>query len=88
MDRSDGRITDAAIARAEVDADRLAFELLAPESDVLPRVERIPERERREAVEALLQERYGLPATPATHYATLLVPESSPSFVRRLWAVR
>ena len=44
MDRSDGRITDAAVARAEVDADRLAFELLAP--------------------------------------------ESSPSFVRRLWAVR
>jgi hypothetical protein len=68
----DGRPTDAAVPIAERDADRLAFELLAPAAHVaqssiaaLPRTER----------PAALRQRYGLPDWAAGRYAQLLDPE-------------
>lgn len=82
------QIGDPAIARAERDADRLACELLAPESDVLDRIAPLPESERQDAARALLRSRYGLPPGPAARYATLLAPRPESSFTRRLWAVR
>jgi hypothetical protein len=68
----DGRATDTAVPIAESDADRLAFELLAPAAHVaqggageLPSVDR-PD---------WLRRTYALPAWAAERYAQLLNPE-------------
>ncbi len=61
-----------AVAVAEEDADRLAYELLAPADSVLARVNRDPGQTA--MLVPLLQGAYGLPAIQAGHYADLLVP--------------
>jgi hypothetical protein len=87
MDRQDGRIVDTGTRRIEADADRLAFQLLAPEDEVLAAVAGVAEGERREAIRELLHDIYGLPPGPAARYAASLTPERAPSFARRLWTV-
>jgi hypothetical protein len=66
-----------AVAQAEAEADRLAWELLAPEAEVLVRLGTRADRERAAAV---LVEEFGLPAGPAGEYAGVLFPaeEDSP----------
>jgi len=85
-----GHFASAAIDTAEHDADRLAFELLAPSATVLQTADRYPPRQRRGLVEHQLTSVYGLPAAPATHYAALLIPPSpqTDSLVHRLRLVR
>lgn len=74
MERTaDGHLA-AALDAVERDADRLAFELLAPADTVLADVQRFPSEQRRDAATRTLREVYGLPAVPAEQYATLLVP--------------
>jgi hypothetical protein len=90
MERSEeGVIDDPAIVEAEYNADLLAFELLAPQEEVLTFLEDMPPDSRRERAENLLKEQYGLPLEPAGRYAALLVPERNQprSLVHRLWPV-
>jgi hypothetical protein len=57
------------VAIAEEEADRLAYELLAPAQDVLARAGR-----NRDRVVDVLQEVFALPAEQAADYARLLLP--------------
>jgi hypothetical protein len=71
MERDDeGRPVSAQVEQAEEDADRLAYELLAPAEHVLgndcPRTKQELERK--------LREFYGLPSVQASRYAELLLP--------------
>jgi hypothetical protein len=87
MERTEtGDTPTTAIERAEDEADLLAFELLAPASEVLEQVADVAPQQRREIVAAVLESVYGLPHDPATRYASCLVPPSRPAdtFVRRL----
>lgn len=79
-DRRDGGC-DRGIATAEAEADRLAFELLAPAEDVAATL-----GGRADRVEAarLLRETFGLPASAAEHYATALLPEAPRDPVLRI----
>lgn len=61
----------AAVSRVEHDADRLAYELLAPAAAVLGRVNRSGGRD---AASRVLREVFGLPSLQAARYATLLLP--------------
>jgi hypothetical protein len=61
----------AAVAAAERDADRLAYELLAPASEALARGT--------DALERRLGETFGLPAGHARQYAALLAPPAPPA---------
>jgi hypothetical protein len=58
--------------RAEADADRLAFELLAPAG-------RFVHESDPSAVEPRLQFEFGLPATAARDYASLMLPAEPPA---------
>src|SRR4051794_34001901 len=90
MERTDdGHAASAEIDRAEHEADRLAFELLAPADAVLDAAGAVPLDEQRAAVTRLLQGTYGLPSAPAAQYAALLAPEPprADPFLRRLGLV-
>jgi hypothetical protein len=82
MDRNrNGAISSAAIASSEENADRLAYELLAPVEHVL--VGGVPKSDR------VLMERlcgfYGLPALHALRYARILAPPvRTDPLIRRL----
>ncbi len=87
MERTElGEPATSSVASAENDADRLAFELLAPSEQVTREAESYPSDERRDATVRLLTETYGLPSQSALRYATALVPEQRPSdsLLRRL----
>lgn len=71
--RTPERPLSAAVAAAERDADRLAYELLAPADQVLA------EAGDRMEVVARLQDGYGLPAAEAARYADLLFPPTPPT---------
>ncbi len=80
MERTEhGDPATAAAAIAENNADRLAFELLAPSDLVMRELGVLPPRERNRAAANLLVDFYGLPSKQATQYAGLLAPESRPS---------
>ena len=66
---SDGNPLSSSIAQAESDADRLAYELLAPAEHVLGD---IPGS--KQALARRLREFYGFPATQAARYAGVLMP--------------
>ncbi len=74
------RIVNAAVAQAEEEADRLAYELLAPAAEVLARSPLD-----RDQVCAVLREVYGLPAVQAEDYSRLLVvPRPEDPLLQRL----
>ncbi|WP_147372532.1 ImmA/IrrE family metallo-endopeptidase [Calidithermus terrae] len=74
MERSpEGFASDCRVRYAEAQADRLAFELLAPAEHVLAGS---PERDH--LVEVLCRV-YGLPRAPAQQYASTLLPEGEQS---------
>lgn len=83
LERDDnGNPASWSIAQAEEDADRLAYELLAPAKHVL---ERMPAA-RCELVDRL-QSFYGLPAPQSVRYAGLLLPSAhTDPLLRRLKA--
>ncbi len=88
-----GAPLDDAIARAERDADALAYELLAPGERVRRQVfERVSDDldQQRQAAQELLIHRYGLPPAPAARYARQLFPHRLPSdsLVQRLRVMR
>jgi hypothetical protein len=62
-----------ALAAAEEEADRLAYELLAPAEVVLARLQGAADEQRNRAA-ALLHDAFGLPTAPANHYAEILYP--------------
>jgi hypothetical protein len=66
----DGNPASAAIVAAEEDADRLAYELLAPAEHVIAG----RETGNRRALKHKLQHFYGLPGIQASRYAELLLP--------------
>lgn len=82
----DGDPTNSTIVAAENDADRLAFELLAPCDLVTRQVGHLPPNERQDAAIQLLQNVYGFPTLQATRYSRVLIPvrHSSDSLIRRL----
>ncbi len=79
-----GRFATEAIAIAESEADRLAYELLAPAESVLATVGGAAAD--RGAVAGLLREVYGLPEAQALEYGGLLLPPALPAdpLLRRL----
>jgi hypothetical protein len=71
MERDDdGNPVASSIAQAELDADRLAFELLAPADHVLGHVK----QESFAALVCHLEDFYGLPPVQARDYAEILLP--------------
>jgi hypothetical protein len=66
----DGNPLTSAIAQAEDNADRLAYELLAPAEHVLEKSDSI----RKPMLECKLREFYGFPSVQASRYADLLLP--------------
>jgi hypothetical protein len=66
---SEGNPLTSSIAQAEVDADRLAYELLAPAERVLGDI-----HDGKQALLRKLREYYGLPGVQASHYAGVLMP--------------
>ena len=73
----DGGVSSAAIAVAEAEADRLAYELLAPAASVLASATRA-------ALVGRLREVYGLPGMQARAYARQLMPMNADPFLARL----
>lgn len=69
--RKDGGFGNLEIVAAEQDADRLAFELLAPAQDIAKLKARGLDRD---SLPALLRQTYGLPADQASGYAHILWP--------------
>jgi hypothetical protein len=67
-------ILNEAIARAEEEADRVAYELLAPAADVLDRTGLLQGDEGRVGLVEVLQTVFGLPREQATDYGGLLLP--------------
>jgi len=73
MERNrDGKPVSSSIAQAEDDADRLAYELLAPADHVLGN----GKPKSRQELERNLREFYGLPSVQASRYAGLLLPQA------------
>ena len=66
---SEGNPLTSSIAKAESDADRLAYELLAPAEHVLGR---LPGS--KQALLRILREFYGLPGVQASQYAGVIMP--------------
>lgn len=62
------------VAAAEAEADRLAWELLAPAVEVHQRVDRAPGRDRYRTATALLLTDFGFPVAQAGRYADILYP--------------
>jgi hypothetical protein len=71
---ADRRAPGAEVARTEEEADRLAFELLAPAAAVLRRTRPVGDRGGGERLVAVLREGFGLSADRAAEYGRLLVP--------------
>lgn len=87
LDREpDGMTASYEVDAVELDADRLALQLLAPEELVLDALDPVPRAERNAAARVLLVDRFGLPTSIAARYASVLVPpEPEPSpFLRHL----
>ena len=86
MERTpDGHLPGREVSTAEQRADELAFELLAPFDAVRAR---LPDPAARSDVEAVLRRTFGLPAVPATAYASRLAPEPpAGSLFTRLFSV-
>jgi hypothetical protein len=78
------RIASPVIASAEVDADLLGCELLAPAETVLRRTRRRTARASRLEAEQQLQETFGLPLSIATWYANQLYPPCDDPLLQRL----
>ncbi|HEY7327602.1 MAG TPA: ImmA/IrrE family metallo-endopeptidase [Gemmataceae bacterium] len=78
------RIASPAIASAEVDADLLGCELLAPAETVLRQTQRRTARASRLEAERQLQKTFGLPPSMATWYANWLYPSCDDPLLRRL----
>jgi hypothetical protein len=80
MDRGPRReIIDERVRAVEEEADRLAYELLAPADAVwATRGEYGGPGDRRKNLEALLEDVFGLPPTQAKDYGQLLLPPSTP----------
>jgi hypothetical protein len=76
MDRQDPWGASLAIDTAEGNADRLAFELLAPWETVHFEVQELDIAHDFQAVVTLLVMRYGFPPAQANRYAHLLVARS------------
>jgi hypothetical protein len=62
------------VVRAEFEADRLAWELVAPAGELRRRVEAAPGRDRYRTAAALLLTDFGLPVAQAGRYADILYP--------------
>jgi hypothetical protein len=62
------------VARAEEEADQIAFELLAPAADVLAQTGTVPGDAERARLVEVLQTVFGLPQEQATDYGRLLLP--------------
>lgn len=73
MERRDSGAS-AAVSAAEREADALAFELLAPASDLELAAQRYPATDRRARIAESLEGHYGLPPAQAGQYAATLVP--------------
>jgi hypothetical protein len=69
-----GRFATHAIAAAERDADRLAYELLAPAESVVARGHDAPGGPTLNTLVQLLQATFGMPAAQAQDYGALLLP--------------
>jgi IrrE N-terminal-like domain len=67
-------VINAAVARAEEEADLLAYELLAPSAEVLARTGTIQDDAGRVRLTAVLQSDFGLPRQQAADYGRLLLP--------------
>ena len=77
---NEGNPVRSSIVQAESDADRLAYELLAPAEHVLADVP-----SGKQALIQKLREFYGLPGIQAAHYAgELLPPVKTDPLLRRL----
>jgi hypothetical protein len=87
MDRQDPCGVSIALNTAEDNADHLAFELLAPWETVRHEMQALGIAQDRQAVQAILVMRYGIPPAPAARYAQFLIPES-PSTSPLLQALR
>jgi hypothetical protein len=78
------RIASPAIAAAEVDADLLGCELLAPAEAVLQQTRQHRTRAARLEAERVLQTTFGLPSSMAAWYAGWLYPPLDDPLLRRL----
>jgi Zn-dependent peptidase ImmA (M78 family) len=67
-------VVNAAAARAEEEADLLAYELLAPAADVLRRIGMVQGVAGRVRLTAALQSDFGLPTEQAADYSRRLLP--------------
>lgn len=83
---ADGETASETIEKAEIEADQLAYELLAPESELLPLAARFPADSQRARTAQLLHAHYGFPIAQARRYAARLAPRptGADSFMRRL----
>jgi hypothetical protein len=76
MERGPRReLLSQATAVAEEEADRLAYELLAPAAAVAGRVAEMAGTASRGRLAEILRTQFGLPAAPAEDYALALLPE-------------
>lgn len=78
------RIASTAIASAEVDADLLGCELLAPAAVMLQQTRRRTLRASRLEAEGQLETTFGLPSSMATWYASRLYPPCDDPLLGRL----
>ena len=78
------RIASPAIASAELDADLLGCELLAPAEAVLQQTRRRTARASRLEAERRLLTTFGLPSSKTAWYASRLYPSSDDALLRRL----
>lgn len=67
----------ATTSAAELEADLLAFELLAPSREVIRAISDVPNGDRRSVAAHHLRTKYGLPGKPAERYADILCPGPS-----------
>jgi hypothetical protein len=82
-------VNDAGVAAAELEADRLGYELLAPAAAVSLQVGAVRGVPDRDTTAAVLRGYFGLPATHAPLYAADLVPAlSEDPLLRRLGLMR
>jgi hypothetical protein len=74
MERDEDGATLPSTAATEDEADRLAYELLAPAEEVLRHASGIRTESGRIALQELLRGHFGLPAAHALRYAEVLLP--------------
>jgi hypothetical protein len=80
-------VPDTAVARAEEEADWVAYELLAPAADVLSRAGPVRGDAGRARLTEVLRTAFGLPAEQAANYGRLLLPLVwEDPLLRRLWS--